>query len=218
MNNFLTALKDSKVSHAYCLVGDSQICQQSFNQMTNILGVDKNEIWQLDIKKVLVEDVRKLINWVNQKPLNGQYKMVYLNLMDIQNVALNALLKIIEEPPEYAIIVISVDNIRNVLPTIKSRCRVVWLGSENIQLTTSKRELDFEDNMDLFLKIPDIIENNSAGEVIDHWLDGLQNEIRAGNKINQADELLELKKYTKTNMNSRLLLEYAFLSQIKADK
>ena len=57
------------------------------------------------------------------RPYESRYKIYIIN--DAQKMTLqaqNALLKTIEEPPAYAIILLLADNPDSLLPTISSRC------------------------------------------------------------------------------------------------
>ena len=71
-----------------------------------------------------VDDVRTQINnTVAIKPYQGPYKVYIIPEADIMTVqAQNALLKTIEEPPEYAVIMLLTSNVDALLPTIQSRC------------------------------------------------------------------------------------------------
>ena len=71
-----------------------------------------------------VDDIRVQINQdIQIKPYEGG-KKIYI-IPDAERMteqAMNALLKTIEEPPEYALILLLTDNIYRILPTIQSRC------------------------------------------------------------------------------------------------
>lgn len=90
------------------------------------LGVD-------DIRKGLVEDI--VI-----RPYSGPYKIYIVDEAEKMSVqAQNALLKTIEEPPEYGIVLLLTTNASAFLPTILSRCMVlqvkpVTLKQEEIYL------------------------------------------------------------------------------------
>ena len=75
----------------------------------NIISVD-------DIRESLVQDIQI-------KPYNGLYKVYIIDEAEKLTVqAQNALLKTIEEPPEYAVIMLLTSNVDALLPTIQSRC------------------------------------------------------------------------------------------------
>lgn len=71
-----------------------------------------------------IEDIREqLIADVDIKPYTGPYKIYIVGEAEKLTVqAQNALLKTIEEPPAYAVIMFLVNNGGNLLPTIASRC------------------------------------------------------------------------------------------------
>ena len=74
-----------------------------------------------------VDDIRRQINGdVAIKPYSGPKKIYIVSEGEKMTVqAQNALLKTLEEPPEYAIILILTDNVNTLLPTILSRCVVL---------------------------------------------------------------------------------------------
>lgn len=78
---------------------------------------------------ISVEEVRtQVINDVAIKPYQGPYK-IYL-IPDAEKMtpqAQNALLKTIEEPPAYAVIMLLTSNVDALLPTIVSRCVTLYL-------------------------------------------------------------------------------------------
>lgn len=74
-----------------------------------------------------VDDIRDQINKdVAIKPYSSKYKIYIMNEGEkMTPQAQNALLKTLEEPPEYAIIIILTTNVNSLLPTILSRCVVL---------------------------------------------------------------------------------------------
>ena len=73
---------------------------------------------------ISVDDIRSQINGdVAIKPYSGPKKIYIMNEGEKMTVqAQNALLKTLEEPPEYAVILILTSNVSALLPTIQSRC------------------------------------------------------------------------------------------------
>lgn len=76
-----------------------------------------------------VEDVREqLVGDVQIRPYNGKYKIYIIPEAEKLTVqAQNAILKTIEEPPEYAIILLLTTNEQSFLDTIRSRCVLLQL-------------------------------------------------------------------------------------------
>ena len=73
---------------------------------------------------ISVDDIRSQINGdIAIKPYSGPKKIYIVNEGEKMTVqAQNALLKTLEEPPEYAVIIILTANVNALLPTIQSRC------------------------------------------------------------------------------------------------
>ena len=78
---------------------------------------------------ISVDDIRQqLCGDVMIKPYKGPYKVYIVDEAEKLNVqAQNALLKTIEEPPVYAVIILLTTNSESFLPTILSRCVTLHL-------------------------------------------------------------------------------------------
>src|SRR5215471_771234 len=70
---------------------------------------------------IKVDQVRHVINTIHYKPEGRRRVFIFSDSAFIKEAA-NALLKILEEPPEYATIVLLAKNPGDLLPTIRSRC------------------------------------------------------------------------------------------------
>lgn len=157
-----TALKLKKVSHAYIINGErnsgkefiarifamalqcesdaDRPCQQC-RSCKQALSKNHPDIIRLTHEKpntISVEDIRAQVNNdIGIKPYQGPYK-VYLipegEKMTVQ--AQNALLKTLEEPPEYAVILILTASVESLLPTILSRCVVLNMRPVKDELVT----------------------------------------------------------------------------------
>lgn len=144
-----TAIKTGNLSHAYIINGEygsgrqtiasalaKTIQCQSKTDDTDACGVctsckQAESHNHPDIKyithdktSISVNDIREqLNNDIYIKPYSSEYKIYIIpdaNKMTEQ--AQNALLKTIEEPPVYAIIILLTENCDSLLPTIRSRC------------------------------------------------------------------------------------------------
>lgn len=73
---------------------------------------------------ISVDDIRSQINGdVAIKPYSSPKKVYIINEGEKMTVqAQNALLKTLEEPPEYVVIIVLTSNVNTLLPTIQSRC------------------------------------------------------------------------------------------------
>lgn len=92
-------------------------------------------------KSIQVDEVRRqIIDDIGIKPYYGPYKIYIIeDAQLLTEQAQNALLKTIEEPPEYALIFLLTDNSDAFLDTIRSRC--VRLDMERLPAETIVRYL-----------------------------------------------------------------------------
>ena len=105
-----------------------------------------------------VEDIRDVIVKDSLSPIEGRYKVViFPPIKSLTEEASNALLKTIEEPSSRSIFIILSsgkfwshardDSQNTILSTIKSRCRTIFLESEN-EIKFDFSTLDFEKFLD----------------------------------------------------------------------
>lgn len=71
---------------------------------------------------VKVDQVRHVIHEIYFKPVEGRERVYIFSDADFMKEAANSLLKILEEPPDFATIFLLTDNPSALLPTIRSRC------------------------------------------------------------------------------------------------
>ena len=80
--------------------------------------------------KIVVEDIRKLSGFFQLSATDGGRRVVIIDTADALNInAANALLKMLEEPPERATLLLLAHQPSRLLPTIRSRCRTLRLGT-----------------------------------------------------------------------------------------
>ena len=145
------AISTGKVSHAYiingerssgkefiarvfamalqCEKGEIEPCGEC-HSCKQALGNNQPDIIYVSHEKpgtIGVEDIRTQINAdIVVKPYSSPRKIYIMNEGEQMTVqAQNALLKTLEEPPEYAVILILTTQVEALLPTILSRCVVL---------------------------------------------------------------------------------------------
>lgn len=96
-----------------------------------------------------VDDIRRQVNdTVFIKPYQGPNKIYMIDEAQLMTEqAQNALLKTIEEPPDYAVFFLLVENEMELLPTIRSRCfllQMSFLGREQIERFLIEKKGVFE--------------------------------------------------------------------------
>jgi DNA polymerase-3 subunit delta' len=79
--------------------------------------------------QIAVEDVRKVNNFMSLTPAEGGWRVVVVDgAEELNQASANALLKILEEPPPRAILLLVCAAPGRLLPTIRSRCRRLRLS------------------------------------------------------------------------------------------
>lgn len=147
------AISMGKVSHAYiingerfsgkefiarvfamalqCEKGGEEPCQQCHSCRQALSGNQPDIIYLTHEKpgSIGVDDIRTQINGdIAIKPYSSPYKIYIINEAEKMTVqAQNALLKTLEEPPAYAVILLLTTNVNSLLQTILSRCVILHM-------------------------------------------------------------------------------------------
>lgn len=78
---------------------------------------------------IKVDEVRAVSSFLRMTPSNGGWRVVLVDSIDMLNPnAANALLKLLEEPPEKTLFFLISHSPGKLLPTIRSRCRLLRLS------------------------------------------------------------------------------------------
>jgi DNA polymerase-3 subunit delta' len=80
--------------------------------------------------EIVIEDVRRVAEFLRRTPAEGGWRVVVIDgAEDLNRNAANALLKVLEEPPERAILLLVCTAAGRLLATIRSRCRRLRLSA-----------------------------------------------------------------------------------------
>ena len=116
--------ENSAVSELYNKVEAGSDCESCIKFETGS-NPDYSEIFP-DGKTLKVEQIRKMQEKIAEKPIVSNRKVYVIDDADLMNEeSQNCLLKTLEEPPRYAVIILIVSNESKILSTIKSRCILV---------------------------------------------------------------------------------------------
>ena len=159
-----------------------------------------------------VKDLREKISQINLRPHSGRKRLFLIFAIDqLNHEQANTLLKTLEEPPPYAVILLFAQTFGKVLPTVKSRCHRVILAYDKLD-SRSRLWPYFEKKS--FAEFVGFIKSLSSEE-IEAEVEGALVDIKQ--KSFNENMLLYRKlarcliKVKSTNINPRLLLEETFI-------
>ena len=174
------SIQNNTISHSYMFVGiqgiGKKIIAKEFAKNILCLNTNNNQnctcksciefetnnnpdfsIIEPDGNSIKIEQIRGLQKRIQEKPIISNSKVYIIDDADMMTTeAQNCLLKTLEEPPEYATIILIGSNENLFLPTIKSRCMILHfepISNENIKkyLQTALAISNIDDEMlDIF--------------------------------------------------------------------
>ncbi len=127
------SINNNKISHAYMFegiegIGKKKLTEELAKLLLDISDVNNSPDY-IEIKpdgnSIKIAQIRNLQTDIIIKP-HKDYKIYVINDAHKMTVeGQNALLKTLEEPPQYAIIILVTSNKEALLDTIKSRCEII---------------------------------------------------------------------------------------------
>ncbi len=159
---FQNAITNDRLAHAYIFAGQEGIgkalfskelaktifCQHPHMDACDMCDyckrIDSDNFSDLfyilpekNSRVIKIEQLKHLQDILNVKPLESEHKMVIIQSADRMNEeASNCLLKTLEEPPSYAIIILIVTSLESVRETVRSRCQIIRFSP--LSVTTVK--------------------------------------------------------------------------------
>ncbi len=148
VEHFKKAIENNKISHAYIINGEkgmgkrtvakafamTLLCEEKgtvpcmkCHSCVQALTDNNPDLITITPDKpttLSIDHIRQtLVNDVELKPYSNSHKVYIVEDAELMNnAAQNAILKTIEEPPEYAVIILLTTNISALLQTVLSRC------------------------------------------------------------------------------------------------
>lgn len=143
----------SKFFQSYLIIAlHSQSARQETIKLAKSFDIDLNktspDTFFIKAQKIeiSIDQIRELKSHIYQKPVEYQYKFVVIeNAHNATVEAQNSLLKLLEEPPSHAIIVLEAKNKSQLLPTITSR--VVTISGSDPEIGSDPEAL-LEQNLE----------------------------------------------------------------------
>lgn len=107
-------------------------------------------------EKIKIDQIRQMLEKVYEKPIISDKKVYIIDDAETMTVeAQNCLLKTLEEPPEYIVIILITSNESNLINTIKSRClKLTFNPLENSEIKQYlEKNFDFQNVSETMLEI-----------------------------------------------------------------
>jgi len=214
INYLLKSIMQNKIASSYIFNGKEGVGKKTtaieFAKCINCLNITENyqscencpsckkinkkicpdvKIIEPEKDRLKIEQIREFRKDISMKPFENKKRIYIINNAEELTIdAANCLLKTIEEPPEFAVIILICSNINSILPTIISRCRVLYfrtISSLKIEKTILERNGSMKNKAKIIAKIA----RGSIGKALDILAD--TDFLNRRNKVlNQLAEII----------------------------
>ncbi|MDA9753200.1 DNA polymerase III subunit gamma/tau [Candidatus Pelagibacter sp.] len=109
-----------------CLNGSEKLCEENLCDNCDAIANSRHiDVLEMDAaSKTGVDDVRDLVEFSRYGPTSSKYKIFIIDEVHmLSKQAFNALLKTLEEPPEYLKFIFATTEIKKIPITVLSRCQ-----------------------------------------------------------------------------------------------
>lgn len=239
---------NKKYSHSYIFVGQVGVGKFLFakefaSKILNNgnLSISEENLTDLfiinpDGNSIKIEQIRDITKKITEKPIESDKKIYIIN--DSQTMtreAQNSLLKTLEEPPEYAIIILVASTEDYFLPTIKSRCATInfeKLSKKEISQILEKKHdninekeileladgsaekaIQLTNKQDEYMEIIDIVNNLKERDIL-YFLSLKERLFK--DKENAYETLEYMNSILAKNMNNKIHDSYRYAKAIQS--
>ena len=189
-------------------------------RLAHLVGHSPNlTIYNLPLETVTIDMCRAIIQELSYARYTNQARGVVVLAADQATLpAQNSLLKILEEPPAQTQLVLTVNQLNRLLPTIRSRCQV-WLGEETGQseiepelkaLANQLESLSLSSAINLAEKYQDRLQAVALVEALIRYAHQRSQANPQHRLVNQLQQLNQAHRDLKANCSVRLALEELF--------
>ena len=114
---------------------------------------------------ISTEKIRQINQFLSHSPARGGWRLVIVDCFDDVNFnGANAMLKILEEPPSRAVIILINHQSRAVLPTIRSRCQMVRFQNLDLEATRQRISAMFPEADPSWIDTASILADGAPGK------------------------------------------------------
>ena len=191
------AIKNDKISHSYLFIGTegigkkliaTELSKELLN--SNVINNPDFTIIEPNGNTIKINQIREMQAKVQEKPIISKKKIYIIDNADkMTTEAQNCLLKTLEEPPEFVIIILIGTNENEFLSTIKSRCMIlhfeeisdeemkeflktqyqIFATDSMLQIFQGsiRKAIELKDKNEIYEKINEIIENLDKKDLLE---------------------------------------------------
>lgn len=214
-------LENNNISHAYLFsgkkgIGKSKVAKEFAKALLNVKNLDSSPDFKYitkkdDKKDIIVEQIRKeLIDDIYISPISGDRKVYIIDDAETLNVASqNSLLKTLEEPPKYAVIILISSNINSFLPTIISRVNEITFDGVSREKLRTYIENSYDKNLsNNMLDFIDGSIGNAINIIENNLLDSFVKIDELYKKLLEKDVIVSLKNSEEIDFGMEYMLDY----------
>lgn len=202
-----------KLSQTYLVLG-----ALNREALIDIFQVKMADVLALEASPIKIGDVRSLGHWLGLKPHSSLRRLAILfGVEEMTLEAANALLKILEEPPPSAILVLQAEKLNRILPTIISRAQIVRekhtpdeAAPSNYTSVSKLKKLSIKERFDYAGLIYE--DKVNLRRLINFWEREFQSRLLAGEDVRAEISSLEKTRHLLLgNTSVKFLLENLLL-------
>lgn len=228
-------IEQDLLSHAYIFYGPDEAAKKNTainfaDKILNSTSKFKPDLMMISTdtnEELSINLIRQLKKFLFLSPYFGRYKIAIIERAENLNLyAQNALLKIFEEAPNHAIIIICVKTIDLISKTIASRGVKLPFWQENdTELTTNSKIIEkfqemLNDNSKNQYRVIEQFNNHMAVEIFREWLKFLRSKFLL-NQNKKISDLLKVSqniyfKLNESNINPKLAYDELILNLWKS--
>ena len=225
--------------HAYGIIADISIVAKLLVELENTHKISTRgnpDFHHQHFDNFTIDDARAIKSTHLMRPVGATGKKIFvLSIHSIGHEAQNALLKMLEEPAEYAHFFLIVPSESMLLPTVRSRLRIIYVNGEKnasrngSSMVASAQNIEIADLAATFLKqsrvkrletikkiIEDITKEKKTKQYAVEFLNAVQKLIYERGDIRNVAGALHLTEVVRKYIHDRgagtkMLLEYVAL-------
>ncbi len=194
--------------------GTCRVCTQLEKGQQADLSILQSEE---DSNNIKVEQIRELQRSLSLSPYEASYRIAILkNFQEATASTQNALLKTLEEAPDKVILLLTVDSVENLLPTIVSRCEILRLRPLPVESLSQTLQQQWQVDPDLAYELAHLtngriglaqhyLNNPETLEQLHRWLEDSFQLLQQGSRerFAYADKITDRRKKSNTRESLR---------------